>query len=120
MRRRDISARPTPSRSRGRERPKLTLNQPLPDPPRLGRRRVRPQAEFEELILAELFSVERLEQHAQTLAVAQVVTDAPRPGHAVAPRTAENRRELLETHRVPALAIKDERSFPPAAVWLLD
>ncbi|HEY5486819.1 MAG TPA: hypothetical protein VIK06_04160, partial [Candidatus Limnocylindrales bacterium] len=98
----------------------MTLNQPLPDPPRLGRRRVRPQAEFEELILAELFSVERLEQHAQTLAVAQVVTDAPRRGHAVAPRIAENGRVLLESYRVLALAIKDERSITPAADWLLD
>jgi cyclic beta-1,2-glucan synthetase len=98
----------------------LTLNQPLPDPPRRGRRRVRPQAEFEELILAELFSVERLEQHAQTLAVAQTVTNAPRRGHAVAPRIAENGRVLLESYRVLALAIKDERSITPAADWLLD
>ncbi|HEU6439071.1 MAG TPA: glucoamylase family protein, partial [Terriglobales bacterium] len=98
----------------------MTLNQPLPDPPRLGRRRVRAQAEFEELILAELFSVERLEQHAQTLAVAQAVTDAPRRGHAVAPRIAENGRVLLESYRVLALAIKDERSITPAADWLLD
>ena len=98
----------------------MTLNQPLPDPPRLGRRRVRPRAEFEELILAELFSVERLEQHAQTLAVAQTVTNAPRRGHAVAPRIAENGRVLLESYRVLALAIKDERSITPAADWLLD
>jgi cyclic beta-1,2-glucan synthetase len=98
----------------------LTLNQPLPDPPRRGRRRVRPQAEFEELIVAELFSVERLEQHAQTLAAAQKVTDAPRRGHAVAPRIAENGRVLVESYRVLALATKDERSITPAAEWLLD
>jgi len=64
--------------------------------------------------------VERLEQHAQTLAAAQTVTDAPRRGHAVAPRIAENGRVLVESYRVLARAIKDERSITPAAEWLVD
>ena len=98
----------------------MRSNQPLPDPPRLGWPRVRPQAEFEELILAELFSVERLEQHAQTLAAAQTVTDAPRRGHAVGPRIAENGRVLLESYGALARAVKDEQSITPAAEWLLD
>ena len=98
----------------------MALNQPLPDPPRRGPRRSRPKPEFEELILAELFSVERLEQHAQTLAAAQAITDSPRNGHPVAPRIAENGRVLLESYRVLALAVKDERSITPAADWLLD
>ena len=42
------------------------------------RRLVRRDAEPEAPILAELFSVERLEQHAQTLAAAQAITDTPR------------------------------------------
>jgi cyclic beta-1,2-glucan synthetase len=95
-------------------------NQPLPDPPARVRARVRPQAELEEPILAELFSVERLEQHAQTLAAAQTVTDAPRRGRAVGPRISENGRVLLESYRVLARAIKDERSITPAAEWLVD
>jgi len=82
-----------------------------PRPPGRGWRRVRPQAELEEPILAELFSVERLEQHARTLAAAQVVTDTPRRGRAVGPRIAENGRVLLESYRVLASAIKDERSI---------
>jgi len=98
----------------------MRSNQPLRDPPGRVRRRVRPQAELEEPILAELFSVERLEQHAQTLAAAQTVTDAPRRGHAVRPRIAENGRVLLESYRVLARAIKDERSITPAAEWLVD
>ena len=49
----------------------MRSNQPLPDPPRRVRRLIRPQAELEAPILAELFSVERLEQHAQTLAADQ-------------------------------------------------
>ena len=64
--------------------------------------------------------MERLEQHAQTLAAAQTVTDAPRRGHAVAPRIAENGRVLVESYRVLARAIKDERSITPAAEWLVD
>ncbi|HEX7473419.1 MAG TPA: protein ndvB, partial [Candidatus Limnocylindrales bacterium] len=99
----------------------MTSNQPLRDPPGRVRRRVaRPQFELEEPIVAELFSVERLEQHAQTLAAADRVTDAPRQGHAVGPRIAENGRVLLDAYRVLARAIKDERSITPAAEWLVD
>ncbi len=64
--------------------------------------------------------MERLEQHAQTLAAAQTVTDTPRRGRAVGPRVAENGRVLLESYRVLARAIKDERSITPAAEWLVD
>jgi cyclic beta-1,2-glucan synthetase len=95
-------------------------NQALPDPSGRGRRLARSQAELEEPILAELFSVERLEQHAQTLAAAQRVTDSPRRGRAVGPRIAENGRVLLESYGVLARAIKDEQSITPAAEWLLD
>ena len=87
----------------------MTTNQSLRDPPGRARRRVGPQVELEEPILAELFSVERLEQHARTLAAADTVTDAPRRGHAVGPRVADNGRVLLESYRVLARAIKDER-----------
>src|SRR3989442_10304600 len=65
-------------------------NHPLRDPPGRVLRLVRRQDELEEPILAELFSAERLEQHAQTLAAAQTVTDAPHRGNAVLPRIAEN------------------------------
>src|SRR5664279_3779721 len=98
----------------------VTSNQPLPDPPRRGWPRVRQKAEFEDPILAELFSVERLEQHAQSLALAQKVTDSPRRGHAVGPRIAENGRVLLEAYGVLARAVKEEQSITPAAEWLLD
>ena len=100
---------------------KVTSSQPFRDPPGRGRRRIRWRAELEEEpILAELFSVERLEQHAQTLAAAQTVTDTPRRGHAVGPRIAENGRILLDSYRVLARAIKEERSITPAAEWLVD
>jgi cyclic beta-1,2-glucan synthetase len=98
----------------------MRSNEPRRHPPTRDDLRFRPQGELEEPILAELFSVERLEQHAQTLAAAQTVTDAPHRGHAIRPRIAENGRVLLESYRILARAIKDERSITPAAEWLVD
>ncbi len=96
----------------------MTSQLSLRDP--LDHRPTHPRAEFEEPILAELFSVERLEQHARTLAAAQAVTDTPRRGRAVQPRIEDNGRVLLESYRTLARAIKDERSITPAAEWLVD
>ncbi len=98
----------------------MTSNQPESDPLGCSRRRNRPHAELREPILAELFSVERLEQHAQTLAAAQKVTATPRRGRAVRPRIAENGRVLVESYRLLASATQDERSITPAAEWLVD
>ena len=75
----------------------MTSSQSLRDPPGRARRRVGPQGELEEPILAELFSVERLEQHAQTLAAAQ--TGHRRPRASATPcgrRVADNGRVLLD------------------------
>ncbi len=64
--------------------------------------------------------MERLEQHAQTLAAAQTVTATPRSGHAVGARIADDGRVLLDAYHVLARAIKDERVITPAAEWLVD
>ncbi|MFA5774903.1 MAG: glucoamylase family protein, partial [Ilumatobacteraceae bacterium] len=85
-----------------------------------GRRANWENSQLEEPILSEIFSVERLEQHAQSLAEAQKVTAKPQRGNNILPRVAENGRVLLEAYRVLALAIKDERSITPAAEWLVD
>ncbi len=98
----------------------MRSNQRLPDPLDGNRRRMRSPLEREESILDELFSVERLEQHARTLAAAQKVTDAPNRGTSVQRRVADNGRVLVESYRVLAQAIKDERSITPAAEWLVD
>jgi cyclic beta-1,2-glucan synthetase len=76
--------------------------------------------DIEEPIRAELFSIERLEQHGETLAVAQRVTDQPRTGRAMAPRIRANARILLEVYRGTAAAIRQERAITPAAEWLVD
>src|SRR4051812_36157092 len=98
----------------------MTSDEPMLGPlARFGwRRRLDPVPE--DPILAELFSVDRLEQHAQTLAQEQAVTDAPRQGQPVRPRVAENGRILVESYRILARAIKDERAITPAAEWLVD
>ena len=90
------------------------------DPFGWDHRRLGPQAEPEEPILAELFSVERLEQHARTLAAAQTVTDTPHRGRDLHRRIGENGRALLESYRVLVQAIKNERAITPAAEWLVD
>ncbi|MEO8267063.1 MAG: glucoamylase family protein [Ilumatobacteraceae bacterium] len=71
-------------------------------------------------IVEELFSVERLELHAQTLAVAQAINPTRHRGKPVHPRVAENGRVLVDSYRLLARAIKDERSITPAAEWLVD
>src|SRR5512147_397462 len=75
---------------------------------------------LEEPIRAELFSAERLEQHAESLAAAQRVTTTPRRGRPLLPRVLDNGRVLLESYRATAQAIREERAITPAAEWLID
>lgn len=98
----------------------MKAQQPYRDELAGDRRRTPSEGEFDEPILAELFSVERLEQHARSLAAAQTVTDAPQRGRDVHSRIADNGRVLVDSYRVLARAIKDERSITPAAEWLVD
>jgi cyclic beta-1,2-glucan synthetase len=76
--------------------------------------------EPEEPIRAELFSSERLEQHAESLAAAQTVTTAADAGRPLIPRVLENGRVLLEYYRATADAVQHEQAITPAAEWLLD
>lgn len=75
---------------------------------------------LEEPIRAELFSVERLEQHAETLAAAQTVESGITRGKPLTPRVAENGRVLLECYRELANAIQRDDTITPAAEWLID
>ncbi len=76
--------------------------------------------DLEEPIRAELFSTERLEQHAESLAAAQRVTTTPRKGRALLARVLDNGRVLLDSYRAIAKAIREERAITPAAEWLVD
>ena len=92
----------------------------FPESPRRDRQRGRSEPVVDEPIVEELFSVERLEEHARTLAAAQVVAPASSRGVPIRPRVVENAHVLLESYRVLARAIEEERAITPAAEWLVD
>ena len=74
----------------------------------------------EDPIRAELFGIERLEQHAESLAVAQRVMRQSDRGRRLLPRVEHNGRVLRASYRVIANAIREERAITPAAEWLVD
>ena len=74
----------------------------------------------EDPIRAELFGIERLEQHAESLAVAQRVMRQSGRGRRLLSRVDHNGRVLRESYRVIANAIREERAITPAAEWLVD
>ncbi len=71
-------------------------------------------------IRAELFSVERLEQHAESLAAAQAVASGSPRGLPLDRRLRDNTRVLGETYRTIAQAYRAHQPITPAAEWLLD
>ncbi|MEO8936738.1 MAG: glucoamylase family protein [Burkholderiaceae bacterium] len=68
----------------------------------------------------ELFGIERLEQHARSLAEAQAVTVKPPKVASLHARLESNATTLLEAYRASALELESGRSAVPAAEWLLD
>ena len=74
----------------------------------------------QEPIREELFSVERLEDHARSLAVAQIVSSRSTKGQLLARRLVDNRAALLDAYRSAVKAINDGRAITPAAEWLVD
>ena len=75
---------------------------------------------FDEPIRAELFGIERLERHAESLAEAQRVVSGSEPGKPLLPRVEENARVLREANRIITEAIHEERWITPASEWLVD
>lgn len=71
-------------------------------------------------IREELFSVERLEAHARSLAAAQPVSTRTTRGLSLSPRLADNGVVLLSAYRSIVLAIDEYRAITPAAEWLID
>ena len=68
----------------------------------------------------ELFSVERLEQHAESLAAAQSVTKTPPTGLSLHSRLKDNAVVLLSAYRATAAELESGRGVVPASEWLLD
>jgi len=74
----------------------------------------------EELIRSELFGIERLEHHAESLAAAQHITASPKTGRPLDRRLRDNARALFEVYRGVEKAVREERHITPADEWLLD
>ncbi|HUQ31336.1 MAG TPA: hypothetical protein VM095_04410, partial [Pyrinomonadaceae bacterium] len=74
----------------------------------------------EEPIRGELYSIERLEQFAATLAAEHKVSTVRERGRRLLPRLEENGRKLVAAYRSLGLAISNERTISPAAEWLVD
>src|SRR5258705_13986523 len=74
----------------------------------------------EDPIRAELFGIERLEQHAESLAAAQGVMRRSGRGRRLLQRVEHNGRGLRDSYRVIANAIRQGRAITPAAEWLAD
>ena len=68
----------------------------------------------------ELFSVERLEAHAKSFAVAQTVASHATRGLPLAARLADNATVLLSAYRSIVKAIDDGGQITPAGEWLID
>ncbi len=86
----------------------------------IGRTRRASPWDNREPVRDELFSVERLEAHARSLAAAQSVAPPPTKGNPLAGRLANNGSVLLHAYRVIAGAIDEHRTITPAAEWLVD
>lgn len=74
----------------------------------------------EEPIREEIFSIERLEQYAATLAAEHQVSQGPQRGRQLLPRFEENGRLLRAAYRTLAEALFSGRGISPAAEWLVD
>ncbi len=74
----------------------------------------------EEPIRAELFGIERLEQHAESLAAAERAAERPTKGRDLLPRVRENGRVLLTAYHDVVKAVGEKSEITPAEEWFLD
>src|SRR5690349_6407469 len=74
----------------------------------------------EDLIRAEIFSMDRLEQHAQGLVAARAATTERGSSRDRQARLRHTAVSLRTPERDIARAIRDERTITPAAEWLID
>jgi len=74
----------------------------------------------DEPIRAELFGVERLEQHAASLAAAERITEKPSRKRVLLPRVRDNRRVLIDAYHSIVAAVGAKREITLAEEWFLD
>jgi cyclic beta-1,2-glucan synthetase len=80
----------------------------------------RASKKLEPPIRAELFSIERLEQHAESLARAQQITGRPQNGFRLSKRLHDNTKAFTENYRAIVHAASAHQQIPLAAEWVLD
>ena len=71
-------------------------------------------------IRSEVFGIERLRQHAESLAAAQPTADERAKGRRLLPRVRENGKVLLAGYRNIVEAVRQKRQITQAEEWLLD
>lgn len=67
-----------------------------------------------------LFSVERMEEHARSLAHAQIVKPHRQLGHPLLDRLAANEASLVQSYKAICSTVHDKAAITPAAEWLID
>ena len=72
------------------------------------------------LVREDIFGIERLELHAESLAKAQLTTQKPPFVRSLQNRLNENDAVLLAAYRASAHELESGRTVVPAAEWLLD
>jgi cyclic beta-1,2-glucan synthetase len=72
------------------------------------------------ILREEIFSIERLEMHARSLAQAQTVTRQSSFRRPLSARLKDNEKALLSAYRSIARAVDQGRTITPAAEWVLD
>ena len=91
--------------------------------PRLTGRRLFPAIAPDggtEPIRSPIYSLERLEEHAESLAHEHRLMREPRLGRGLSRRLKENAQALLEAYRTVVAAVQDNLVITPAAEWLAD
>src|SRR5215470_9664290 len=71
-------------------------------------------------IRSELYSIERLEQYATTLAAEHKIAERPQRVGLLLPRLEENGRKLIDAYKALVESIREEHTISPAAEWLVD
>ena len=74
----------------------------------------------EEPIRSDCFNIERLKQHGESLAKAQLITNNPNKGYNLSRRLLNNKIVLYQNYNHINEAIKQEQAITPAAEWLID
>ncbi len=72
------------------------------------------------LIREEVFGIERLEEHATSLAQAQAITVKPPARRSLNARLSDNEKVLLAAYRTIGAAAALDHAITPAAEWLID